>query len=139
MQAFTWKLLLATPIDKVYDALASDKGRASFWAERTVENDGVVTFHFPNGESCDAEVIAAVRPTRFCIRYFCAVTEFLLADKDGKTELILTVSDAPAEDWIEAYAGWVSVLMNMKAVLDHGADLRNHDSGRSWDHGFVDN
>lgn len=139
MQAFTWKLLLATPIDDVYDALATDQGRAKFWAERTEENNGIVRFYFPNGESCDAEIVAADRPLRFCVRYFDALTDFLLADIKGKTELTLKVSEAPAEDWLAAYAGWVSVLMNMKAVLDHGADLRNHDPGRSWDHGFVDN
>lgn len=36
-------------------------------------------------------------------------------------------------------AGWVSVLMAMKAAVDFGIDLRNHDSDMAWAQGFADN
>ena len=36
-------------------------------------------------------------------------------------------------------AGWVSVLMAMKAALDYGVDLRNHDIERTWMKGYADN
>jgi len=36
-------------------------------------------------------------------------------------------------------AGWVSVLMALKAAVDHGVDLRNHDPQRTWDQGYADN
>jgi len=39
----------------------------------------------------------------------------------------------------EMIPGWVSVLMAMKAAVDFGVDLRNHDPKRSWQQGFADN
>lgn len=35
-------------------------------------------------------------------------------------------------------AGWVSVLMAMKAAVDHGVDPRNHDEERPWVRGYAD-
>lgn len=40
---------------------------------------------------------------------------------------------------MEMAAGWVSVLMAMKAAVDHGVDLRNHDESRTWGDGYADN
>jgi hypothetical protein len=31
------------------------------------------------------------------------------------------------------------VLLCMKAAVDHGVDLRNHDEKRSWWQGYADN
>ena len=39
----------------------------------------------------------------------------------------------------EVTAGWVSVLLAMKAAVDYGVDLRNHDETRTWSSGFADN
>jgi hypothetical protein len=39
----------------------------------------------------------------------------------------------------EVLPGWVSVLMALKAYVDHGVDLRNHDAARTWDQGYCDN
>lgn len=36
-------------------------------------------------------------------------------------------------------AGWVSVLLALKAAVDFSVDLRNHDPGRTWDQGYADN
>jgi hypothetical protein len=36
-------------------------------------------------------------------------------------------------------AGWVSVLLALKAAADFGIDLRNHDPARTWNKGYVDN
>ena len=44
-----WRLHLAAPVSRVYQALSTDAGRASFWAESAVEHDGVIHFVFPNG------------------------------------------------------------------------------------------
>jgi hypothetical protein len=45
----------------------------------------------------------------------------------------------PAPDRAEVIAGWVSVLMALKAAADHGVDLFNHDPRRTWTGGFADN
>ncbi|MBV7255937.1 hypothetical protein KCG44_03970 [Pacificimonas sp. WHA3] len=33
--------------------------------------------------------------------------------------------------------GWLNVLPPLKAAVDFGIDLRNHDAARSWGQGFV--
>jgi hypothetical protein len=44
-----------------------------------------------------------------------------------------------AEEWEEVVAGWVSVLMALKAAVDYGIDLRNHDARYCWEEGYVEN
>jgi hypothetical protein len=68
------------------------------------------------------------------------VTTFDLADDGaGGTDLTLTDAGVREADYAETHAGWVSVLLALKAAADHGVDLRNHDEQRTWDQGFVDN
>ena len=43
-----------------------------------------------------------------------------------------------AEEWHEVHAGWLNVLLPLKAWIAHGVDLRNHDPGRTWAQGYVD-
>jgi len=40
---------------------------------------------------------------------------------------------------MEPCAGRVSVLLALKAAVDHGVDLRNHDRERTWVQGYADN
>ena len=61
-----------------------------------------------------------------------------MADNDGGTDLLLTERGVPAESRVSNHAGWVSVLLALKAAVDHGIDLRNHDPLRTWDRGYVD-
>jgi hypothetical protein len=35
-------------------------------------------------------------------------------------------------------ADWVSVLLALKAKVDHGVDVRNHHAARTWDKGYCD-
>ena len=60
-------------------------------------------------------------------------------DGAGGTDLTLTDEGVPEADHAEVLAGWVSVLMALKAAVDFGVDLRNHDPARSWDQGYADN
>jgi len=53
--------------------------------------------------------------------------------------LILTDTGVPTEHRTEVMAGWVSVLMSLKAAVDFGIDLRMHDPERHWDNGYVEN
>ena len=38
----------------------------------------------------------------------------------------------------EHRAGWVSVLLALKAAVDFAVDLRNRDPDRTWEDGYVD-
>ena len=136
-----WRLHLQASPATVYQTLATDQGRASFWAESAVEEEGVIHFYFPNGATWNGAILAAQPPSLFCIRYYGnSVTTFTMADDGhGGTDLMLTDVGVPPEDRMEVIAGWVSVLMNLKAAIDFGIDLRTHDIARSWDQGYVEN
>lgn len=54
----------------------------------------------------------------------------------GALEYFGTIVEFSLQDEV---AGWVSVLMAMKAAVDHGVDLRTHDESRTWGDGYADN
>jgi hypothetical protein len=131
-----WRLHLATSREDVHALLATDSGRARFWAESAVAHAGVICFRFPNAYVHDARIVANEPPALFELAYFGGLARFeLAADGAGGTDLTLTHDDQHPD----TRRGWVSVLRALKAAADFGVDLRNHDPGRSWDHGFVDN
>lgn len=136
----SWKLHFEASREKVFEALSTDAGRAGFWAESAPEADGAITFNFLNHPPVAGRVLGREAGSSFTVEYFGAVTEFSLSD-DGKggTDLTLVASGVPDDERVEVIAGWVSVLMAMKAAVDHGVDLRNHDASRTWSHGYADN
>lgn len=140
-QAIVWRLHLASAPKDVYRMLATNEGRARFWAESAVETEGRIEFVFPNGLECESDVLAAVPPSRYVVRYFGGSLASFELEPDGRggTDLTLTDEGVSEADWAETYAGWLSVLLSLKAALDFGVDLRNHDQARTWDQGFVDN
>lgn len=136
-----WRVHLTSPPERVYTALATDLGRASFWAESAVEADGVIHFVFPNGLTWEAEILEAVPARKYSVRYYGGSTATFLLEDDGRggTDLTLTDRGVPPADRTEVIAGWVSVLMALKAAVDFGVDLRAHDPDRHWDSGYVEN
>jgi hypothetical protein len=136
-----WKLHLKSSPQSVYQTLSTDGGRASFWAESAVEQDGIIHFIFPNHAEWKGRILEKDVPRKFKVEYYGgSITTFEL-DSDGKegTDLILTDQGVQEEDRTEVIAGWVSVLMALKASVDFGVDLRNHDPNRTWDDGFAEN
>ncbi len=140
-EAIRWRLHLRSPAAVVYRALATDAGRASFWAESAVEDEGVIHFVFPNGATWEGRILEADPPHRFAVVYYGgSIARFSLADDGrGGTDLTLTDTGVPEGFRFEVTAGWVSVLLALKAAVDFGVDLRAHDPGRTWDDGYVEN
>lgn len=140
-ESICWRLYLRSPITTVYQMLATDAGRASFWAESANAQDGVIHFAFPNNVTWDAAILQAIPPYSYVVHYIGnSVAAFTLADDgQGGTDLTLTDSGVPAAYRTEVIAGWVSVLMALKAAVDFGVDLRAHDPNRHWDSGYVEN
>lgn len=136
-----WRLHLRSPTSVVYRMLATDEGRTRFWAESAVEAGGVIHFKFPNGRSWRGRVLERTAPHLFAVEYLGgSVATFRLEDDGrGGTDLTLTDRGVPEGELAEATAGWASVLLALKAAVDFGVDLRNHDAARTWDFGFVDN
>lgn len=140
-QAIEWQLHLRSAPAEVYAMLATDEGRAQFWAESAKEYEGAIDFVFPGGLTWRGEILAHTPPSHFAVRYYGgSETHFWLAeDGTGGTELRLTDIGVPSADRTEVIAGWVSVLMALKAAVDYDVDLRNHDPKRSWENGYVEN
>lgn len=135
-----WRMHFASSPEAVYDALATPAGRERFWAESSPETDGTITFGFLGHPPVTGRVLHREAPRRFVLEYFGATHEFTLAaDGKGGTDLTLVATGVDASSREEMLAGWVSVLMAMKAAVDHGVDLRNHDPERTWQRGYADN
>lgn len=135
-----WKLHFRSPPERVYEALATDAGRARFWAESAPEADGRITFNFLGHPPVTGRILERKPPAIFSVEYFESVVEFsLVEDGVGGTDLTLVATGVPEADRAEITAGWVSVLMAMKAAVDFGVDLRNHDDTRTWSDGYADN
>jgi 8-oxo-dGTP pyrophosphatase MutT (NUDIX family) len=136
-----WRIHLKSSPEAVFEMLATTDGRAKFWAESAEERDGAIHFVFPNGFRWEAKVIECARPHKFAIEYIGgSVATFELEDDgSGGVDLTLTDRSVPAQERMEVIAGWVSVLMALKAAVDFGVDLRNHDPQRTWDDGYIEN
>ena len=136
-----WRLHLISPASAVYQMLATNEGRSKFWAESAAEVDGLIHFKFPNGQSWSGRLLEQDAPHRFAVQYHGGSVATFQLENDGRggTDLALTDEGVAEADRAEVLAGWVSVLLALKAAVDFGIDLRNHDVERTWDAGFVDN
>lgn len=138
-RAIRWRLHLRSPPEAVYEVLATDEGRASFWAEASEERDGIVRLRFVNGMATRGRVLEAEPPRRFALVYFGSTVVFdLEPDGTGGTDLTLTNSGFDPGEREEILAGWLNVLLPLKAWVDFGVDLRTHDPTRTWERGYVD-
>jgi uncharacterized protein YndB with AHSA1/START domain len=137
--AIVWRLHLQSPPEEVFDAIDSGAGRAGFWAESAEEIDGVVTFGFIDGTRISSRIVERRRPSVWSVEYFGSVAQFTIEpDGAGGTDLTLRDTGVAAADRAEVTAGWLNVLLPLKAWVDYGIDLRNHDPARTWRQGYVD-
>lgn len=136
-----WRLHLNSHPATVFNMLNTDEGRAQFWAESAIEENGVIHFRFPGGQLWDAKIFESAAPHRFSLEYYGGSrVEFVLQDDgQGGTDLTLQDHGVATKYRSEVIAGWVSVLMALKAAVDFEIDLRNHDITRTWQQGYVEN
>lgn len=135
-----WRIHLDSAPEAVFDALDTREGRESFWADSAPEANGMIEFEIGAYPRYDARITARQWPRLFALRYFDTDATFELEpDGTGGTDLTLRATDVPEDARTEFIAGWVSLLLTMKAAVDHGVDLRNHDLDRSWITGYADN
>jgi len=121
--------------------LSTAEGRRRFWAESAEELDRVIHFRFPDGTEWQSRIVEQVPPARLAIEYLggARVVFECSPDGEGGTELRLAETGTPPAERVESLAGWVSVLLALKAAVDHGVDLRNHDPRRTWADGYAEN
>ena len=133
-----WRMHLPVPPEQVFAALATDAGRAAFWATST-ESDGYVEFRFRSGFVHRSRVLEREAPRLLALEYLGGPVRFeLLSDGEGGTELRMTHDGVRAAEWIETHAGWLNVLFPLKAWVLHGVDLRNQAPDRTWEEGYAD-
>lgn len=125
---------------KVFEFIATGKGRAKFWADLAEESDGRIEFRFSNGQELSARILASEPPRLYSCEYFggSRVTFALQEHEEQGTVLTLTEESIPSEWFDEQRAGWVTVLLCLKAAADFGIDLRNPHKELDWEAGFVD-
>jgi uncharacterized protein YndB with AHSA1/START domain len=136
-----WQIHLQASPELTYEMLTTNDGRALFWAESAMELDKQVQFVFPNGQIWHGKILEAKEASLFKVDYLGNSTVTIEVAEDGAKGSILTLTaeGIVEKDRAELLAGWVSVLLALKAAADFGVDLRNHDSRYTWEKGFVDN
>jgi uncharacterized protein YndB with AHSA1/START domain len=139
MKTIVWRLHTASPPERIYEMLATDKGRAGFWAETSSSDGDRFTLRFPMDVAGECRIVEATPPSRFAFTYFGTDVLFELApDGEGGTDVTLTNSNVPDEEHEDMLPGWLNVLLPLKASADFGVDLRNHDPRRTWVERYVD-
>lgn len=135
-----WRIHLTSPPQAVHQFLSTNGGRACFRAESAVETNSEIVFTFPNGQVWCGILIENSPPNRFSVAYLDgSIATFVLADDGtGGTDLTLTDVGGKVIEKTELIAGWVSVLLALKAAVDFSVDLRNQKPQRTWDQSFVD-
>lgn len=138
--AIRWRIHLRSSPEAVYALLATDAGRARYWARRTVESGDALHFEFGNGQVVDCAVLEREPSRRYALTYFAGsrVSFSLAPDGAGGTDLELVERGVPEGERLDNLAGWISVLLALKAAADFGVDLRNEDPAKRWEDGYVD-
>jgi len=123
-----WKAHFSSGPAEVYRALSTPLGRSRYWAETADERDQVIRFVLSDGRTDDARIAHAVKDELYQLNYFGRTVTFTLAaDESGGTDLTLSCDDPGGRH----DADHVALLLRLKAFVDFGVDLRNHDTSRT--------
>jgi uncharacterized protein YndB with AHSA1/START domain len=134
-----WKLHTASSPERVFGFWSTDEGREQFWAQKSRSASSSFWLSFPDGTEEECRALRTEPPGLFEFTYFgSTVTIELESDGRGGADLTLTNTDVSAADYEEVYAGWLNILLPLKAAADFRVDLRNHDPTRTWRQGYVD-
>lgn len=140
MNTVEWKIHLNSSPELVFEFLTTSIGREKFWAEKAQEKNGFIHFVFPNGETYESKVIHSTTNSEFQIDYFNSIVKFVLVPTENNgTDLTMINEEVSGQHYLDVHSSWVSVLLNLKAAVDFGCDLRNHNKNKTWKQKFADN
>ena len=133
-----WKISLAAEPEAVFRLVATDAGRAAFWAEESRTEGERFHLTFANGAHVDCRVIRLEPPHLISFEYFggSRVDLRLAAIADGGTDF--EVSEAAPPAWEDHYPGWVAWLYCLKGAADFGITLKSRNPSKTWQKGYVD-
>lgn len=138
-ETIVWRMHFVSAPERVFAALSTDEGRERFWVESSRQSGSEIAMRFVNGYECVTRVLESTSPSLLRLSYLGGTSCFeLKSDGKGGSDLTLSHDSSSLEYWHEEHAGWLNVLFPLKAWVDHGIDLRNHDPGRTWDEGYAD-
>lgn len=113
-----WRVHLNATPEGVYELLSTDGGRESFWAESSKAFNDEVSLAFPDLSTTTVRILLEHPPHVLEMDYFGVPTRFVMQRAgEHSTVLEVTASNVPAHDMVDLAAGWVSVLLNLKAVI----------------------
>jgi uncharacterized protein YndB with AHSA1/START domain len=134
-----WRLRLAAAPDRVFAAWLSAGDHERFWCERSeMMPDGNFRQHFIDGTVATCAIEEWKAPDYIRMRYFDSQVEIHLARRGDGTDLTLIALGVERHHWNDVHAGWLNVLLPLKAWIDFDVDLRNHDPFRTWAQRYVD-
>lgn len=139
MKVVNWQVYIKARKSEVYKYLTEDNLRERFWVEKSETNGHNVVFQFPNGVTTVCNFLSQTPDTQVKLTYFDTLVEFDLQELESGTVLKLSNTGISDTDYEEILAGWVSVLLSLKAAVQFNVDIRNHDARRCWDQRFVEN
>lgn len=137
-EPIVWRLRLAAAPERVFAAWLDPAAHQRFWCEQSQRTESGFRQQFIDGTLGECTILAQENPSHLALRYFGSRVDLRLAGREGGTDLTLTASEVPPHEWQDMHAGWLNVLLPLKAWLDHGIDLRNHDPLRTWRERYVD-
>lgn len=139
MSSKQWKVHFKSAPSEVYRALSTPLGRSRFWADSAKEADGVIHFVLPGDRTDDSRIEQAVKERVYAVHHLGRLLTFTLIPDEETNGTNLTLSyDSPDDPALAATesATWVALLLRLKASVDFGVDLRNHDPSRTT--GYAD-
>jgi hypothetical protein len=136
----SWRVNLSAPRELLFDLLTPDLESDPYRASTIGQFDGENGWIAPEGAHLKNATLDLLPPRRIVANYAGGgvATLDLTDDGRGGTDLRLTDIGQVAEDRTELVAGWVSMLLALKASVDFSIDLRDHDHRTFWTGAYVE-
>ena len=144
---FTTKIAIKAPISAVWNALATEEGISKWFlskAKLDVRSGGAFEF-FWGDISTTGTFLNVIPEKKLSFTWWepvGAVTFELEEINDNEVAVICTATGYKTDDdglrhYIEESKGWTFFMVNLKASLEHGLDLRDGNPTRTCQSGWL--
>jgi hypothetical protein len=136
----SWRVHLLAPRELVFDLITPEFEPGPYRASSAGRLDGENGWLAPEGAHLKDATLDLTPPRRIVARYAGGGVATLELSDDGRGGTVLRLTDVgqQAEDRTELVAGWVSVLLALKASVDFSLDLRDHDRRTFWTGAYLE-
>jgi uncharacterized protein YndB with AHSA1/START domain len=145
---FKMKIEIDRPVSVVFEAWTNGDEIAKWFTEEAIiepRRNGRIYMMWLTGETMDDKIISIAKNRLFTIPFGDKRERVTVRfKKDGRGcicelhQYNMGTSPKDKWEWHKGCAmGWTFFLANLKAYLEHGIDLRNHNPKRSYKKGFI--